>query len=141
MECQLIKSSGGKLVKMCKQSPYVLIEKYIFDSGSPDRDVRCFMALFRFEFPNATITPKMHILEEHVVPWVKEYKAGLGFFAEVGVEASHSGLKIISPFYDTVPSKPRQLVLKLNAHLLYVHPEQRSKQPKVQRRGPYNKET
>ena len=104
-----------------------------------DREIRRFMALFRYEFPSATVTPKMHILEDHVADWTGKYKAGLGFFAEMGLEASHSGMNSISPFYDTVSSKPQQLVLKLKAHLLSVHPEQRNKQPKIQRRRPCKK--
>lgn len=53
-------------------------------------DIRCFMAIFRFELPDATITPKMHILEDHVGDWLATYKVGLGFFSEHGVEVSHA---------------------------------------------------
>jgi hypothetical protein len=48
------------------------------------------MAIFRFELPDATITPKMHILEDHVGDWLATYKVGLGFFSEHGVEVSHA---------------------------------------------------
>ncbi len=96
------------------------------------------MALFRFEFPDATITPKLHILEDHVVDWTKKYGVGCGFFSEQGVEVSHSGINSIS-HYNKVPSKPLQLKLKHESHLLKTHPHQRCKQPKKKTRGPYKK--
>ena len=38
-----------------------------------------FMASYRASFPGISITPKLHILEEHVVPWIRIWRFGLGF--------------------------------------------------------------
>lgn len=35
-------------------------------------------------FPESAITPKMHILQEHVVEWMKTWHVGLGFHSEQG---------------------------------------------------------
>ena len=48
------------------------------------------MHYFRVNFPQETTTPKMHLLEEHVVPWISKWKVGLGFHGEQGGESIHA---------------------------------------------------
>ncbi|XP_022108664.1 uncharacterized protein LOC110988954 isoform X2 [Acanthaster planci] len=55
-----------------------------------DQAVKEYLKFFRAEFPLETITPKMHILEEHVVPWIRKWHFGLGFHGEQGAESVHS---------------------------------------------------
>ena len=42
------------------------------------------MAYYRSQFPTATVTPKLHMLEEHVVPWIKRWGVGFGVLGEQG---------------------------------------------------------
>ena len=48
------------------------------------------MSSYREFFPNATILPKMHILEDHVVEWMKRWKIGAGLMGEQGAESIHA---------------------------------------------------
>ena len=34
------------------------------------------------EFPDATVTPELHILEDHVVPWLQKCKVVFGLLDE-----------------------------------------------------------
>jgi hypothetical protein len=45
---------------------------------------------FRREFAEESVTPKMHILEEHVVPWIRRWRVALGFHGEQGGESVHA---------------------------------------------------
>ena len=45
---------------------------------STAEDIKNFLTYYRREFPSASVTPKLHMLEEHVVPWVKQWKMGFG---------------------------------------------------------------
>ena len=47
-----------------------------------------FLAYYRSSFPQATVTPKLHILEEHVVPFLREWRVGFGFHGEQGAESN-----------------------------------------------------
>ena len=38
-----------------------------------------FMEFYRKELPQASVTPKLHILEDHVVHWTTKWQFGLGF--------------------------------------------------------------
>ena len=48
------------------------------------------MNFYREAFPEATVLPKMHFLEEHVVPWLKKWKIGFGLMGEQGAESIHA---------------------------------------------------
>ena len=52
-----------------------------------EKRIRKFMALYREVF--ARIPPKLHILEDHVVPQLKAFRRGLGILSEQGGESSH----------------------------------------------------
>lgn len=39
---------------------------------------------------HATITPKLHMLEDHVIPFLTKWGVGLGFLGEHGAESIHA---------------------------------------------------
>lgn len=45
------------------------------------------MEHYREEFPTATI---LHILEDHVVPWMRRWQMGAGLMGEQGAESIHA---------------------------------------------------
>ena len=57
---------------------------------------------YRSTFPQATIIPKMHFLEDHTVPWIKKQRTGIGFLGEQGGESIHKALERL---YNCIPTK------------------------------------
>ncbi|XP_038049523.1 uncharacterized protein LOC119723080 isoform X2 [Patiria miniata] len=55
-----------------------------------DQAIKDYMNFFRGEFPSESIPPKMHLLEDHVMPWIRRWGFGLGFHGEQGGESVHS---------------------------------------------------
>lgn len=53
-------------------------------------DIDKFLSLYRDSFPHATITPKLHMLEDHVIPFLTKWGVGLGFLGEHGAESIHA---------------------------------------------------
>ena len=51
-----------------------------------EEKIKVFMECYRDSYPTASVLPKMHILEEHVVPWLRMWHVGLG---EQGAESIH----------------------------------------------------
>ena len=41
-------------------------------------------------FPSATITPKMHMFQDHAVEWVKVRNVDFGLLGEQGAESIHA---------------------------------------------------
>ena len=51
------------------------------------------MANYHVLFPDASVTPKMHLLEEHTVDWMRRWHTGCGFMGEQGAESIHAHLR------------------------------------------------
>ena len=45
-------------------------------------------------FPDSSISPKMHLLEDHIIPWAKEWHVGFGLLGEQGAESIHARVHI-----------------------------------------------
>ena len=37
-----------------------------------EEDIEKFLCAYRAKFSHATVTPKMHLLEDHMIPWLKK---------------------------------------------------------------------
>jgi hypothetical protein len=48
------------------------------------------MSFYRTSFPHASVTPKMHMLEGHMVLWMRQWTAGFGTMGEQGAESIHA---------------------------------------------------
>ena len=55
-----------------------------------ERDVKLFMTFFRDNWPGVWITPKLHILEDHTVPFIRRFHGACGFYGEQGGESIHA---------------------------------------------------
>ena len=57
-----------------------------------EKDITIFLAHYCSRFLHADILPKMHILEDHVVPWLRKWHVGAGLIREQGAESLHTRL-------------------------------------------------
>ncbi len=55
-----------------------------------ERNIRRSLQFYRIEFPDARIPPKIHMLEEHMVPWIRRWEIGTWFHSEQGAESIHA---------------------------------------------------
>ena len=58
---------------------YVLIEKRIED----------FLTFYRQQFVGISITPKLHMIEDHMVDFLRKWRVGCGLLGEQGAESIH----------------------------------------------------
>jgi hypothetical protein len=70
-----------------------------------DGHIKAFMGYYRREFPHATVLPKMHMLEEHVLPWLRKRHVGFGLLGEQGVESIHTHFNSLGRTYRSIPEK------------------------------------
>ena len=59
------------------------------------------------------------MLEEHVVPWLKEWHLSFGM---MGVESIHAYFNRLGKMYDVMPDRLQRLKHKMKEHLLHVAP-------------------
>ena len=48
------------------------------------------MEYYRTEWPNGSIPPKLHMLEDHATDFVEKWKTGFGMYGEQGGESIHN---------------------------------------------------
>ena len=75
---------------------------------STETDIEEFVCFFRTSFPDASFPPKLHVLEEHVIPFMRKWHFPLGFFGEQGGESvHHEFVQLASTFSHVKPATSR----------------------------------
>ena len=92
------------------------------------------MAFYRHEFPNATVTPKLHMLEDHMVPWMQRWKVGFGLLDEQGAESIHAKFNTLKYTYRTIPDRLKQLKQLMVEHYLHICPDNIALRPPLKKK-------
>ena len=92
------------------------------------------MHFFRCHWPKENVSPKMHMLEDHIVPFIKKWKVGLGFYGEQGGESLHHQFKQMKNRYKNIKKPLECLRYMMNQHLSSANPEAQSLAPAIKKR-------
>ena len=68
-----------------------------------------FQSYYSDSFPHASIAPKLHMLEDHVVPFLQRWKVGFGFLGEQGAESIHARFNSIRKNCSNMPNSVTRL--------------------------------
>ena len=94
-----------------------------------EQDIATFLRTYRELFPNATVLPKMHILEDHVIPWLQRWKIGAGLMGEQGAESIHAHIAQLEQQYSSIANPLERIKYVYREHNLESAPELNSLQP------------
>ena len=120
-------SSCSKLFNSCM---------YFQDSDLIDLE-KCIIELFvylRGVWPTESITPKLHMLESHVVPFIRMWRYGIGKYGEQGGEGIHSEFNNLSRVYCRIRSNTQRVESMLKEHGIRTHPLARKLKPQIKKR-------
>ena len=92
------------------------------------------MSRYRQTFPDSSVLPKMHFLEEHVVPWIRKWKIGFGFMGEQGAESIHAYFNGLVARYKSVPDPVKRMECTMREHFLHIAPANVSVKPNIKKR-------
>lgn len=98
-----------------------------------DKKIKEFMKFYRENFPWASVLPKMHMLEEHVIPWLRRWHVGFGLMGEQGAESIHAYFNSLKRTYHGVPDPVNKLRLMMHEHLLHIAPANVAAKPIVKK--------
>lgn len=93
-----------------------------------------FFNYFRTAFPSDTITPKLHMLEKHVVKFIKKWKIGLGMYSEQGAESIHPEFNSLLARFKCMPSDEKRIRSIFEEHHRKVRPEAKKLVPETKKR-------
>ena len=109
-------------------SNYVLIENI-------ETSISTFMAFYRETFPHATVLPKMHIMEDHVVAWLRRWRLGSGLMGEQGAESIHVHIIMkLERILQGIPNEPERLKYIVKEHMLESDPSLTNLRPPLKKR-------
>ena len=91
--------------------------------------MEAFVAYYRVSFPSATFIPKLHILEDHIVPWLRRWKMGCGLMGEQGGESLHASFNSTERAYSNMKDRTECLKVLLQNHHMQILPCNTSLEP------------
>ena len=101
-----------------------------------------FLRLYRKSFPNATVTPKLHMLEDHVVQWMRKWHWALGLHGEQGAESIHNIFNTLERTYSAVRNPLTCMRCMFKEHQIQTSAHTASLEPAVvKRKGNSSSET
>ena len=99
-----------------------------------DFNIQDFLAYYWKSFPEASITPKMHMLEDHTIPWLEQWQCGLGFHGEQGLESGHAEFNSLKVTYQNIRDQAEKRRHLLKEHHLKKNPDAASYIPPIKKR-------
>ncbi len=89
---------------------------------TPDGNITKFLAFYRSNFSHSRISPKLHLLEDHVVPWIRRWGVGVGFHGEQGAESIHRVFNSLKRTYASIRKPTDRLKSIMREHYLQNAP-------------------
>ena len=88
----------------------------------------------RTTFPAASVLPKMHLLECHMVDWLRQHHLGTGLMGEQGAESIHTHLHRLENTYATIPNRLDRLKQIFKMYSVEVDPSLQTLKPAIKTR-------
>ena len=99
-----------------------------------EKNIEAFLSHYRSSFPHATVLPKMHILEDHVIPWLRKWHVGAGLMGEQGAESLHAHLAKLERDYAGIVNGVERLKYTFKMYNIETCPQLLDLKPKVKER-------
>ena len=116
----------------------------VFNSANPldkimintlEDNTRSFMTFLRSDFPDIKISPKLHMMEDHVIPFIRRWGAACGFYGEQGGESIHQTINNMKRNYNCMPKGLERLKYIMVNHLTATNPNAAAKRVPEKKRN------
>ena len=91
--------------------------------------ISTYMQNYRDYFPGKTISPKMHILENHLLPFIKNFGFGFGLLSEQGGELLHASMVRFSTRASGIRNDIKRMKSIVESHHIQISPSLRTLYP------------
>lgn len=118
-----------KIAELVRYLYDVQINKIEYNINLQEKDIENFMAFYRSEFPAASVLPKMHIMEDHTIPWLQRWHLGAGMMGEQGAESIHSHMKGLEKNFRNIANEVERLKYLFKEQILEAAPSLTSLRP------------
>ena len=101
---------------------HIYTHTYVHLFISSESDITDFLCHYRTAFPMATITPKLHMIKDHVVDFISVWKVGMGMLGEQGAESIHTVFNQLHRTYANINNRVERLKSMVTEHHRQVCP-------------------
>ena len=98
-------------------------------------NIQEFMSFYRTNRSDEKVTPKMHMMEDHIVEFVSKWRVGCGFFGEQGGESLHKASNNLNRTYACMKKDSDRLEHLMKQHLTSCHPTAQAIRAKSKKRN------
>lgn len=92
------------------------------------------MMYLHVHWPDVNISPKLHMLEDHVMEFICRWRVGFGFYGEQGGESIHHEFKHMKNRYSNIRNSTDRLKYMMDQHLLTTFPKAQELRPVPKKR-------
>ena len=92
-------------------------------SNVADADIKKLTAFYRETFPEESFPPKFHMLESHVVSFIRKLRFPFGFYGEQGGESIHHEFVGLENNFSGVHPLTKRYKGMLQRHYTSIYPE------------------
>ena len=96
-------------------------------------DIDDFVSYYRAAMGSSFI-PKLHMLEDHVVPFIKQWRVDLGMLGVQGMEGIHARFNSLERTYSNMSNRVERLKCVVAEHWRQISPANIVLQPPTQKR-------
>ena len=100
------------------------------DIAKAEKAVKKYMSYFRRTFPQESVTPKQHMLEQHVCKWMESWGFGMALHGEQGVEQTHAVVNALKPRVRSIMNEGTRVDSLIKEHYMVTTPSLKMKFPK-----------
>ena len=129
--------SESEINSLGKHMPFMTLKiPHIFVILSHvEQNIASFIKFYKESFPEATVTPKFHMLEKHVVTWLRAWPGvGFGLMGEQGAESIHAYFNSLKRTYQTIPNSVDRLHCIMKERYIHVAPADIAALPPIKKR-------
>ena len=96
-----------------------------------DTSIKELVSYYRDAFPEESITPKLHMLEDHVCSFLRKWGASFGLYGEQCMESLHASMNQLIRSFTSMANKKECLTSVMKEHYMRVNPKSKSKEDKL----------
>ena len=110
--------SDKDIKQTCARKQEVACYQELFYIWFTKQDISTFLEYYWAHFPNATILPKMHIMKDHVIPWLQRWHLEVGQMEQQLAESIHIHIMKLERTYQGIANDMDQLNYIFKEHVL-----------------------
>ena len=99
-----------------------------------EANIRNLLGYYRATWPHKTVTPKLHLLEDHCVDFMLKWRSAFGTYGEQGAESLHATFNSMKISYRSMQPPIKRVTAMLKEHYMRVNPAVAVLRPEVPKR-------